>query len=333
MALYRTIGGGQHVQRLSMGDTIADADDERTFLATRHMDDSSIVYFLSIIGAKRQDAGDYSCRVISAVGVVAEVAADSVAIDVAYFPSDNFPICSTPGAGESQEMTEGSVVEFKCASEITRPAVIIHWTRNSAILETRSTVDMLAGEQYSVLSFRVDAKDNRAVFLCEISSPMFPGLTRTCHVGPIRVLKKSPDSVVNGDQFSNTPMPPVDVAGRLPGYPSNSPTGGNLTSNCREFCASELASDTFYWVVAAVASVLFAVIFLLLALTLSIKYCHLTNAAARNNSSANNNYSSRQLHRMPTEYIYTEVDTTTRRDLEKNYMSLERKDPRKYQLE
>ena len=177
VALYRKIDGS--VKRLSIGDTVGDSTDERTFLAIRQMDDS-VVYFLSITDATKDDAGEYSCRVIAVGDNIAQVASDSVKVDVAYFPSEN-PTCLPP---ESMHVTEGNVVRFQCISELTHPHVDIKWIRTDSRNKVQGKLTIMENALQSELTHRVASRDNGVIFICEISSKSFPGQTKTCPVGP-----------------------------------------------------------------------------------------------------------------------------------------------------
>ena len=69
--------------------------DSRFYLDKREQTDSSIVYLLSITYASKEDAGLYSCQVLSNnAGQVTQIASDYVHIYVRYFPVNSKPICT-----------------------------------------------------------------------------------------------------------------------------------------------------------------------------------------------------------------------------------------------
>ncbi len=293
----------EKLTRLSMGNTIANADDERTFLAIRQMDDS-VVYFLSIVNAVKEDAGEYSCRVIGNVdGLLSQVTTDTMHVDVAYFPGDSYPVCAQP---DSLEVIEGTLVRFHCMTELTQPPVDMHWSRSrDQVPELRGRISNTDSERVSELAFRATSIYDGAVFLCEISSSLFPGQLKSCHIGPLKVIPKKSNGHTKNPN-SNTDMPFI-----VPD-PSHKPTV-NSTLQCRDICDS-VSSNEFTWIIATVVTVLIAIIFLVLAVTMLIRYCHEVHSL--------NVESHRRLQRYPQEYIYTEVEG--RKELEKIYMSLDR---------
>lgn len=257
---------------LTMGETILQGVEDRYFLAVRQFSDGSSVYFLSIMDVTKTDMGLYSCKVVENWGAdFRTLGYESIPIDVAYFPGVTDPVCNPQG---EMKLYEGAVLRLNCSSEKAIPTVDIHWSRSSdeddhLHVETSEH----NGRVYGIHTLRkVTRKYNRALFVCKITSKTFPLKTQTCHVGPIIVLHRTGD----------TTIPPIgqfdqdlsDLPYDMPAIETIGPVRGPDSASCTEICAQE-DSYTFYWVVATIVTCLIALVFLIIAIVMFIRYWNL----------------------------------------------------------
>ncbi len=177
--------------------------------------------------------------------------------------------------------------------------------------------------------------DNDAVFLCEMKSTAFPGTTRSCHVGPIKVLPNPSDPSSNNDFDSDLPQiisPPFPGLSDTVTSPIDLFTEkdikvkDNVVRDCRDVCSS-FSSPKFFWVVATVVACILALIFFIMGASLLWKY--------RQAHAQQQTYyatSAKPFPAHPTrEYIYTELDSKRGVPNTENigscvYMSLERRE-------
>ena len=84
---------------------------------------------------------------------------------------------------------EGKQIALNCSSELANPAVNIQLSRTGEykVPETRQSIH--GTSVYLGFTFLPTLQDNNVVFLCEISSPMFPDFLQTCHIGPFHVYR------------------------------------------------------------------------------------------------------------------------------------------------
>ena len=214
VALVRRIPtqGRTETERLSLKEEVI-SNDERMFLAMRQLEDSSTVYFLSIMRITRRDAGIYRCAVYGddGEGRFEELIEDSVPVKVTYFP-DAGPECE-PYSG-NYAVLEGSEVVFNCSADSGFPAVALTWSRASpdSVIDTKQSIDgdsSRGGHTYTVLRRTIRREDEGVVFLCTMSSRDFPDRNPNCHVGPLHVIL-NPNSVSPGrGSQSETPRQPT----------------------------------------------------------------------------------------------------------------------------
>ena len=256
---------------LTMGETMLQGVEDRYFLAVRQFTDGSSVYFLSIMDVTKKDMGLYSCKVVESEGAeFRTLGYESIPINVAYFPGVTDPVCNPQG---EKKFYEGAELRLNCSSEKAIPTVDIHWSRSTEEDDNlRVQKSEHSGRIYGIHTLRVTRKHQRALFVCKITSKAFPLETQTCHVGPITVMYRTGDTtfppIGQFDQdLSELPydMPAIETIG---------PVRGPDSASCTEICATE-DSYTFYWVVATIVTCLIALVFLIIAIVMFIRYWNL----------------------------------------------------------
>ena len=285
------------------GGVVADAED-RVFLAIRQLGDGSMVYFLSVVEANRQDAGEYSCRVFESEDMK-EVASGYVNIEIQYFPEEPYPLCEPK---EQIMVYSGSSVTLNCSSEIGSPAVTMQWIKTGSDQISDAEQVERNGITYSELHLMTSSYDNEAVYLCQVTSVMFPDKVQRCHIGPIMVISTEDDPIepkhdLNTNQRVVT-KPPIPVINPV----LNTREVSHDNSDCEQLCHLTSENSTFTWIVATCVAGLIAVIFCIIGIAISIKLYNLPRL----------HHESDKFHR---ECIYEDVD---RRSLPDNkvYMAL-----------
>ncbi|XP_072022863.1 uncharacterized protein [Amphiura filiformis] len=291
------------------------------FVAVRQMhSDGSVVYFLSILDAAKEDAGEYSCKINSVGNSEGVLPSDSVYINIAYFPSEPSPVCEH---GELETLSAGDEMTLLCTSENAYPEVSIQWTRSGSSESLISEKISRDGRTGALLKRRVTEHDSGKIFLCQVTSRSFPSRTESCHVGPITVRP-------NG----NAPAAAADTPNVKPKYGSTkSPSGldvltkhfdnkGQDSANfdkqkCWKTCSE--SSSVMYWILATAAASILALTFMILGIVMICKYYRIPE----NDSIPHGAQYIPTLH--TGEEIYVEVESK-RRD-KSMYMSLEK--PRK----
>ena len=317
--------------RLTWGEGVVTNAEDRVFLAIRQLTDGTVVYFLSITDVVRRDGGEYSCKVFNSEDMK-ELGADSVDIPIQYFPEEPFPLC-TPT--EAIVVYSGSSLTLNCTSESGHPHVDMEWIRtgtDSSSLSSSSRRVIQDGVAYTELHLTPTYADNEAVFLCQVSSAMFPDRLETCHVGPIIVIPSDEDhkpSPPFGDITDNAVLPTRkstnhandinqdwntrEVSSSGGGGASGGSYGG---TDCRQLC--NLTSDTynqqtFTWIVATCVAGLSAIVFCLVGIVISIKLYRLPTQSPPDSPD--------DVGFHPRECIYEDVESRRSAD-SKVYMAL-----------
>lgn len=313
-------------QRLSVDKEVLTSTSERVFLAVRQMKDGSVIYFLSIMQVSRQDEGKYSCKIVTkseAASTLVDMASD--VLRVQYFPAEPDPLC-TPS--DSMTLHAGQAVAFNCSTATAFPSVTMEWVRSGSRVDQRNMRIIKRGSrQDSILTIVPSSSDKDTVFICQVTSPAFPGLIRSCHVGPFHVISDS-----NGISLgpiknpSNKPArgPTIDSYHSPGGVPDDKDTTTTTTSkplrtfiDCGEVC-SEYNSPVMFWVITTVVAGIIAVLFLFIGVGLFVKYFNLTSGDGGKSS----DYESvRQLH----EQVYVDVGGKMRD--KQVYMTLMKQQP------
>ena len=305
VAFIRELNNG--LERLSLNEDVLSSASDNVFIALRQLEDGATVYFLSIINVKKSDEGKYTCKVID--GALSEVAVDTVDFQVMYFPSQNNPSCTT-NANQELTLPERTPLTLICSSEKGHPTVELSWTKtgNSKTLKayTYETNDKV----FSVLNLTASMADDRAMFICEITSTEFPYESSKCHVGPFAI---SPDLLSENNGGSQKLQPTSSNDLKLPGRTATGNDKNNLSkpSKCQDECPLFSFAE-FNWIVATVAAAFFALLFFIIAMSLLAKY------------KLQQRREGKVLYHMPqpVEDIYVAVEHENRQD--KLYMSLDR---------
>ena len=143
-------------------------------------------YHLTIIGTTEEDAGTYSCYVLTVTDTVMAVATDSDVLKVVYLPPEGYPMCST--SSNRLSYYAGDNITLLCSSPDGKPSISLLWIANDGedILENQ-----IATEQDDLLHRRtmvtLTEEDNGVVFSCMIVSEEFPSNGRECRIGPVAV--------------------------------------------------------------------------------------------------------------------------------------------------
>ncbi|XP_072047484.1 uncharacterized protein [Amphiura filiformis] len=286
VALYRTNVNGD-TQRLSSKEEVDTEIDERVFLAVRRLMDGSEVYFLTITDFRREDVGNYSCKVIRTSPTIAEVGSHTILAELLFFPSTSDPQCSN--SGDPITIMEGSILELNCSSELGNPTVEIGWSRAGNSYSSGASESIIGNRIYSHLTLVVSRKNRGDIFLCEIESIVEP-YTSSCHAGPIHVIL-NPDA-------DYTPEAPVLTTALSPTLKPSSPKNPTraVASSCKDVCPS-LQSVPKPWIISTIITGVVAIILLLVIVVVSAKYTGHVSAV----NSAGCRY------QRPPDEIYTEL--------------------------
>ena len=248
--------------RISYGDNILLDDDNRFFLAVRQIADGSTVYFLSITDITKSDAGRYACKVLNMTGTASQVAAQTVTAQVSFLPSDN-PTCAH--SANTLNVFAGSMVTYNCSSEQGYPGVSLHWSRiggTGRVPEGSEYTD--GGLVTSVLKWTPSVEDSGFMLTCTVRSKYFAE-TKTCHVGPITVVKDPYDKTITDHKDTTvlitgaTQTPDISVTRRKPSK-----------IICKRYCV-EQESSLFIWIISTVSAASLAFILFIIGLLLFIK--------------------------------------------------------------
>ena len=308
--ISRRVGGKTEI--VSMNGEVQKEVDERFFLAERRLDDS-LVHFLSVINAGRDDEGMYFCNVfqLSDRGFLDVIATASERIEISFFPADIYPECS-PTTGT---LIEGNTIVLNCSSEDSNQLVDISWKRTSRDYDVLKTEEITRrdGVVFKELHLPLKMSDKQTVFLCEITHPLFPGEVQSCHIGPLSVIANpmaKPDSSndliptrKDTEREGNENVHSTDDKTKFP-----EETAAGKAENCNDVCNSfSSSSGLSYWVIATIGACFIALFFLCIGIVLAVKLHKRMNA-------------------LPPSYQYNQDDIYSeihsRRDNNRLYMTL-----------
>ena len=305
VTILRKLKDSDAPERLSLTDGLVSGAGDRFFLAVRQLDDASNVYFLSIMDVTRQDEGEYTCYIVS-IGGFTEIASDSVTVSVFYLPSENYPMCK---GYDNTLVKEGSIISLNCSSEVSNSDIDITWSRVGTDITFPTTKEIHNGILYSSMILTTRLQDSGSVFLCTISSAIFPGEIRTCHLGPVNVIPNDGSKTEQGNVMGN-------ARGTYPTVSTYSVTkytrelsSEKMREKCQKTCSS-ISSSSFFWIVATAVSAILAVLFGIIGVVLLIRYHRKTKMSKTQYMAA---------RRVPEE-IYSELEN--RRMSSKFYMTL-----------
>lgn len=307
-----------HIEKLSVNDDVLPAVGDHVFLAKRQLEGTSFVYFLSVIRATKEDAGEYFCKIADKAGLQRNLPMDSVVINTTFFPPATDPVCSPTGAST---VTEGDELTLTCSSELSNPVVDIEWHRTGTSEKLVSKEYVENGRKHSVATVTIMAEDTGVIFLCQITSAAYVDEKQTCHYGPLQVATKTDNSSPNvKPDITPGIIPSTNQATNT--HSSDNTDDKNSKSNtktveadCRDVCVSK-PSSLLYWVLATVSACVIALIFLIVVAVLLMKI-------KRGDEDDKENRSGTTCMRpsMPTEDIYTELES--RRSQNKVYLSIQ----------
>ena len=302
--ILRTVGG--KTERLSADKDIKSEAGDRVFLAIRTMFDGTTVYFLSIMEVTVDDGGRYFCQVVKEEATATTIlAVDSIEIGIMHFPDETEPICET---NQPTTILSGTEMILNCSSTKSNPQVDIKWSRTGTDTTIpKSEYGVGAERVYSFIKIRPSVADDQVIFMCQISSPYFPGKVQTCHIGPIKVSRnKNEVEKIPSTQSIHSPKGSVQNTPR-----SHIPAVEAVPTDCEAIC-STLSTPVIYWVIATISAAILSFIFLIIGMVLLIKMCNIRTSVPMEDSYA----CSPPLH----DKIYVELETKKPRD--KLYMAL-----------
>ncbi|XP_033642557.1 uncharacterized protein LOC117302677 [Asterias rubens] len=133
-----------------------------------------------------------------------------------------YPICIPDGRFSVQE---GATVNMSCTTEIGNPPVLIHILTNSTIYEW--TYITVGNERIGSLNLSVNATNQGFSYECKITSTRFPGMERSCTMGPISNTSEPSESSTSttlhqstsaATEITNSPIidPSTDSSTRQP---------------------------------------------------------------------------------------------------------------------
>ncbi len=176
-------------ETLAENEDLIDADSSR-FSVDFGDTDVGYVSLLTIKYALLEDAGIYECHL--AIKGVSYYGTTEVIV-YNYVPPDEYPECIV--SSSTTTFMENSDATFMCKSGNALPPMNVH-------LMLQSKHGPYSDMGYNSVVTRTLSKfDNNTMFVCHMTSQMFPTVNRTCTIGQLKVLPISPPSV--------TDLPPV----------------------------------------------------------------------------------------------------------------------------
>ena len=140
------------------------------------------VYKLTIPNPVQKDEGSYKCRIDykwkgthSSLSKYVDVTIDS------YLPPLNYPVCSIR---PSQTLSNGTFAEFECEVGETNAQITLKLTLQS----DNGSITLLGNtnvRRYLSVRRPVTLQDNKAMFICQMTSETFPTANRICSAGPL----------------------------------------------------------------------------------------------------------------------------------------------------
>ena len=278
VTMIRTLA--EESERLSMNEDVLSSIEDRVFVASRQLNDGSVVFFLSIIDITKADTGLYECSVLSTSGKGDDLPSESIFVESTYFPSESDPVCSSSG---DLTIQEGKELQFNCSSELASPQVSLNWERNGATTSLHPREEIVDNRVFSFVTFKPTRNDNNAIFVCTVSSVSFPDRTQTCHIGPLTVLFNPDTNNNNLIPFDTiTSKTPLNTNGdnkAIPDQTFNSEIDmwSEIPQECQSVC-SATSTPVFYWILATIVAAVLAIIFFLVCLSVFLKYYSMKRA-------------------------------------------------------
>ena len=250
---------------------MSDVLEQRYFVTKRTIPGRKMVYFMTIVDMSTLDAGEYLCRVYATSGRdFIKVAEGSIDVEIYFLPNNIYPQCQSPPA-LTDNMDEDVQLKLTCLSAEGAPAVELRWIVN--LNQEISSQDKTEDDTVtSEINLRTSMLLDGTVFTCEMRSPGFPDIIRTCQVGPITIKKSSR----TGNTVISKPIVPTQVTKHKT----------LISTDCDNECAENNEYTIVYFSMATVGASVLCVVFLITTIIMCYKYNNKSNEI-RNAQSAN----------------------------------------------
>ena len=234
---------------------------QRYFVTKRTMTmmtGTNMVYFMTIIDVSTFDEGEYVCKVYELFEAdYIKIAEGSTNVEIYYLPNSIYPQChSTPVI--TDDLDEGVELTLKCISAKGSPTVALRWIDNSnqelfSLSKTRD--DTVTAE----LKVRSSNTLHGTVFICEMTSPGFQDMLRSCRIGPMTIKQST--------RNDNTPLLVS------PSAPTQATQRKEFTSNdCNRNCPENDKYKILYLSVATAGAGILCIVFLITTIIMCYKY-------------------------------------------------------------
>ena len=235
-------------------DYLSSSFGQRVFITERRMSGGILVYFMTVVDISTLDEGEYYCLVYALSGIDSvKVAEGSTNVEIYFLPDRIYPLCdSTPAA--TQSLNIDVQLKLSCISAKGAPAVTLRWIDNSK-QEIAAHSKILDDTVSSEIALWTSTSHHGKVFICEMTSPGFEGIKRTCKIGPITIKKATRNDNINV-------LPPVIT------QPTKTKT--LITNDCTSECPKDNKYTILYLSVSTVGAAMLCVVFL----TTTIIWCY-----------------------------------------------------------
>ena len=241
---------------------------QRAFVSKRSIPGGDTIYFMTITQVSLQDQGKYKCKVGHYEdGDYVKLAEDSIYIEIYYLPNRVYPQCqSTPA--NTQNLAENVNFRLTCISSKGIPTVTLRWITNQDL--DNVSVDKNQDDTVSSeMTIRTSPYHDGSVFICELTSPGFKDLKRTCQIGPITVRR-------NTDTEHIDMLPPKITTERNVQSDQSDQKITLISSDCDNECPSDDTFTILYLSVATIGATMLCFVFL----TTTIVWCCKYNRAS-----------------------------------------------------
>ena len=144
--------------------------------------DHNYAYTLTIPNPVQADEGWYRCRIDYKWYGTPYSAAKHVDVKInSYLPALSYPLCSIR---PSQTLRNGNFAEFECDVGETN----VHITLNLTLQSDDGSTTLLGNtiiRRYLSVRRPVTLQDNKAMFICQMTSETFPTANHICSAGPL----------------------------------------------------------------------------------------------------------------------------------------------------
>ena len=261
MKMFRVING--QIEELTTDlRYISDVLGQRYFVTKRTTPGRKMVYFMTIVDMSTLDAGEYLCRVYAASGRdFIQVAEGSIDVEIYFLPNNIYPQCQSAPA-VTNDMDENVQLRATCISAEGAPAVELRWIDNlnqEVSYQDKNVDDTVTSE----INLRTSMLLDGTIFTCEMRSPGFPDIVRTCQVGPITIKKSSR----TGNTGIMKPKVPTQVTKHKT----------LISTDCDNECSESNEYTIAYLSMATVGASVLCVVFLITTIIMCYKYNNKSN--------------------------------------------------------